>query len=165
MKILLLDIETAPNRVYAWGLWDQNIATNQVEETGYVLCWAAKWIGDKTMHFYSVKDSTPLRMLREIHKLLDEADVVVHYNGLKFDIPTLNKEFIKAGLRPPAPYKQVDLLQVAKRAFRFESNKLAFVAESLKIGAKVKHAGFKLWVDCMGPAAERKDYEKSWRKM
>jgi len=163
MRILQLDIESAPNRVYSWGLWDQNIATSQVEETGYVLCWSAKWFGEGEILFDSVKAPGRKPMLTRIHKLLDEADVVVHYNGLKYDIPTLNKEFIKSGMTPPAPYKQVDLYQVVRRAFRFESNKLDFVSEALAIGRKVKHEGFKLWVDCMDK--DRPNHERAWRKM
>jgi len=88
-------------------------------------------------------------MLSRIHGLLDSADVVVHYNGLKFDIPTLNKEFIRYGFTPPSPYKQLDLLQVCRRTFRFESNKLAYVSDALSIGSKVKHEGFELWIKCM----------------
>lgn len=161
MKILLIDIETAPNKVYAWGLWDQTIGTNQIEISSYILCWAAQWYGKKEMVFSSVQKTSPKRMLGRIHKLLDEADVVVHYNGIKFDIPTLNKEFLKHGFTPPAPYKQVDLLRVCKRTFRFESNKLDFVSQALKIGAKVRNEGFELWVKCMeGDAAAWKRMEK-----
>lgn len=148
-KILLLDIETAPNKVYTWGLWDQNIATNQVMETSYVLCWAAKWYGRKEVVFDSVKRSGMKAMLGHMHKLLDEAEIVVHYNGLKFDVPTLNKEFIQLGFAPPAPYKQIDCMKEVKRMFRFQSNKLDFVADALGLGAKAKHEGFKLWVKCM----------------
>lgn len=158
-RILLLDIETAPNKVYAWGLWDQNIATDQVMETSYVLCWAAKWYGGAEVMFDSVKKSSLKSMLGRMHKLLDQADIVIHYNGLKFDIPTLNKEFIQLGFAPPAPYKQVDCMKEVKRMFRFQSNKLNFVAKALRIGAKAKHEGFELWVKCMeGDAA-------AWRRM
>lgn len=159
MRTLLLDIETAPNKVYSWGMYDQNIAMNQVVETSYVMCWSAKWLGTRGVMFDSVKTSSRVRMLGKMHKLLDEADVVVHYNGLKFDIPVLNKEFIKAGYAPPAPYKQVDCLKEVRRLFRFEINKLDFVVQALKIGAKVEHEGFTLWVKCMegDPVA--------WKKM
>jgi len=88
-------------------------------------------------------------MLRKIHKLLDEADVVVHYYGSRFDIPTLNKEFILNELGPPSPYKQVDLLKVARKQFKFTSNKLDYISQQLGLGQKVKHAGFQLWVRCM----------------
>lgn len=159
MKMLFLDIETAPNRAFVWGLWDQNIASSQVIESSYTLCWSAKWLGDSAMHQSSVQGRNPMRaMLRGVHALLDEADVVVHYNGLKFDIPTLNKEFVTHGFRPPSPYKQLDLLQVTRRAFRFQSNKLSAVTEALGMGSKLK-TDFTLWVACMN------DDPKAWRKM
>jgi len=159
VKILLLDIETAPNLAYVWGLWDQNIGTNQIADSSYVLCWAAKWLGEKEIMFDSVEKSGTKPMLKGIHALLGEADAVVHYNGVKFDIPTLNKEFLVNKMAPPAPYKQVDLFRVSKGAFRFQSNKLDYVSKSLGHGQKVKHAGFQLWVDCM--AGDK----KAWKKM
>lgn len=149
MKILYLDIETAPNKVYAWGLWDQNIGINQIEEPGYTLCWAAKWHGEKDMLFDSLSHSTMLDMITKIHGLLEEADAVVHYNGTKFDIPTLNKEFILMNLDPPANYKEIDLLKVARRQFRFPSNKLDYVSQALGLGKKTKHMGMALWKGCM----------------
>lgn len=159
MRTLLLDIETAPNKAYTWGLWDQNIASNQVEQSSYTLCWSAKWVGQTAMHQASVRGGAGMKsMLKPAHALLSEADVVVHYNGLKFDIPTLNKEFIINGFTPPSPYKQLDLLQVARRAFRFQSNKLSAVTEALGMGSKIK-TDFSLWVDCM------KDDPKAWDKM
>jgi DNA polymerase elongation subunit (family B)/rubredoxin len=158
-KILLIDIETAPNKVYSWGLWDQNIATNQVMETSYVLSWAAKWYGEREVMFDSVKKSGAKGMMKKAHQLLNEADIVVHYNGLKFDVPTLNKEFIQLGFAPPAPYKQIDCMKEVKRMFRFQSNKLDFVSQALGIGSKAKHEGFSLWVKCMEGDA------KAWRRM
>lgn len=159
MKILLLDIETAPNLAYVWGLWEQNIGTNQIVDSGYVLCWAAKWLGEDKMHFDSIKKSGAKKMLKGIRELINEADVIVHYNGTKFDIPTLNKEFLLHGMPPPAPYKQVDLLRVSRQQFRFQSHKLDYVAKSLGFSGKAKHAGFQLWVDCMANKPE------AWRKM
>lgn len=158
MRILLLDIETAPNVAHVWGLYDQNIGLNQIQASGYTLCWAAKWYGERGVMFGSVRDG-PLKMLKRIHKLITEADVVVHYNGTKFDMPTLNKEFIKRGMMPPAPYKQVDLLRTARSQFRFASNKLDYVAEFLGLGNKVKHVGHTLWTDCMAGD------DKAWRSM
>ena len=105
MKILLLDIETAPNTAYVWRLFKENIGTNQLLESSYVMCWAAKWVGSDDIMFDSIYYSKPKQMLKRIHKLLDQADVVIHWNGSKSDIPTLNKEFIEYGLTPPAPYK------------------------------------------------------------
>lgn len=159
MKILLLDIETAPNLVHVWGLWQQNVGLPQILDSGYVMCWAAKWLGKEELLFDSVERNSSKAMLKNIHALLEEADVVVHYNGTKFDIPTLNKEFLLHGMNPPAPYKQVDLLRVARSQFRFPSNKLDYVAQALKVGKKTKHAGHELWIRCMNKE------KKAWQEM
>lgn len=159
MKILLVDIETAPNVAYVWGLWGENIPIQRIVDSGYILCWAAKWLGSKEVMFDSVYASGQDHMLGGIHELLDEADVVVHYNGSKFDIPILNKEFLECGINPPAPYKQIDLLKTARRQFRFTSNKLDYVAQYLGLPGKKDHEGFQLWVKCMDGDP------KAWRIM
>jgi predicted RNA-binding Zn-ribbon protein involved in translation (DUF1610 family) len=87
-------------------------------------------------------------MLKRVHKLLEEADAVVHYNGTRFDIPTLNKEFLLHDLRPPSPAKQVDLLKVCRNRFRFPSNRLDYVANALGFGKKHKTT-HELWIQCM----------------
>jgi DNA polymerase elongation subunit (family B) len=159
VKVLLLDIETAPNVAHVWGLFDQNVGINQIQAAGYTLSWAAKWLGEKEVMFDSVYQTSPKRMIRRIHKLVSEADVVIHYNGTKFDMPTLNKEFILQELPPPAPYKQIDLLRTARSQFRFPSNKLDYIAKALGLGTKVKHVGHDLWTQCMARDPE------AWAKM
>lgn len=159
MKRLLLDIETAPNIGYIWGLWNQNISPNQVQATGYTMCWAAKWYGKRKIYFDSVYQSSEEEMLHGIWDLLSEADAVIHYNGTKFDIPTLNKDFIKHGLAPPTPYKQIDLLKTVRSQFRFHSNKLDEVLKQLGMQGKVRHTGMELWIQCMAQDP------KAWRLM
>lgn len=128
-------------------------------ESGQVLCWAAKWVGGRE-HFAAEWNGRK-KMIRDIHKLMSEADAICHYNGCKFDVPTLNREFLLLGLPPPAPSKQIDLLRVVRQNFRFPSNKLAYVSVALGIGSKVKHSGHELWVKCMaGDPAARKLMEK-----
>ncbi len=148
MKLLLVDIETAPNLAATWGLYDQQISLDQLLKPGYTLCWAAKWHGDKDIMFESIVGGEQ-RMVNRIYKLLNEADAVCHYNGTKFDIPTRNKEFLLNGMTPPAPFKQIDLLKTARRRFRLASNKLDFVAQQLGLGSKTKHKGMELWLGCM----------------
>jgi hypothetical protein len=159
LKILHLDIETAPHKVYVWGLWKQNVAINQIVEPGYTLCWAAKWHGKSRVMFDSVHESKPKEMVKKVHALLDEADVVCHYNGTKFDIPTLNNEFLLFGLKPPSQYKEMDLLRTARGRFRFPSNKLDYIAQQLGLGSKTKHMGMDMWRDCM------EGCDKAWSVM
>jgi DNA polymerase elongation subunit (family B) len=159
LKILSLDIETAPNTVHCWGLFKVNVGINQIMQTGRVMCFAAKWLGDKKVSFYSEHSSGHEKTIRAAHKLIDEADAVLTYNGRSFDLPTLNKEFIKYGMSPPAPYHNIDLLAVARARFRFTSNKLDHVCRELGLGTKTKHAGHELWVKCM------EGDKAAWKKM
>jgi hypothetical protein len=145
----MLDIETSPNTAHVWGLWNQNVSINQLLESSYTLCWAAKWLGESEVMYDSIHQSPPKRMIKRIHALLEQADAVVHYHGTSFDIPTLNKEFILFGYGPPSPYKQIDLLKTVRRRFRFASNKLGYVAERLGLGKKYEHEGHTLWIRCM----------------
>jgi hypothetical protein len=135
---------------YVWSIWKQNVGINQIERNGEVICFAAKWHGEpaEATQFYSIRGGKT-RMLEAAHGLLSEADVVVHYNGDRFDTPHLNGEFLLAGMNPPAPFKSIDLLKTFKRRFRFVSNKLDYVSQRLEIGSKVKHEGFELWLKCM----------------
>ena len=154
MRILLLDIETFPNKGYFWRTFKENIGIDQIVEPGYTACWSAKWYGNRDVYYSSLNESSELDMVSRIHSLLAEADVVIHYNGKKFDIPTLNKEFLKLGLTPPAPFRQVDLYQTVRSNFKFASNKLDFVCQQLGLGTKTHHKGFDLWKGCMNNDAE-----------
>lgn len=162
MKILLLDIETSPNTAHVWGLYNQNVSLNQLMESSYVMCWAAKWLGEKEVFFSSMMETTHRKMVKSIYKLLEEADAVIHYNGTKFDIPTLNKEFLLLGLTPPSPYKEIDLLRTSRSKFKFPSNKLDYVAQALGLGGKVKHIGHELWIRCMNKDKQAWDMMKKY---
>jgi uncharacterized protein YprB with RNaseH-like and TPR domain len=159
MKILLLDIETTPLQVYTWGLWDQNIGINQIIKSTEMMCFGAKWLGQKSVTFKSVHHDGKKTMLEELHKLMDEADVLVGWNSAAFDHKHINREFLENGMTPPAPTKDLDLMTITKANFQFPSNKLDYVAQKLGVGAKVKHSGFELWIKCMDGD------DKAWREM
>ncbi|MGI5245457.1 ribonuclease H-like domain-containing protein [Dactylosporangium sp. CA-139066] len=142
-----------------WGLFNQNIGLNQLRDSTRVMCFAAKWQGQKGIEFYSEHHHGRQEMVEQAHRLLTEADVVAHYNGKRFDIPHLNREFVIAGMMPPAPYQQLDFLEVVKRRFRMASNKLEWVSQALGIGAKVKHQGHEMWTLCLAGDP------KAWREM
>lgn len=158
MKILTLDIETSPNVAYSWGLFNQNIGLSQLVKPSEVMCFAAKWHHRKSTEFYSVHWDGKDSMLKHAHQMLSDADAVVHYNGTSFDVPHLHREFALAGMPPPAPFAQIDLLRAVRKNFRFTSNKLDHVASQFGLGNKVAHEGFGLWVKTM--AGE----DAAWRR-
>lgn len=143
-KILTLDIETSPAIVYAWGLFDQNVGISQVIQPTRVLCFAAKWQHDNKVMFFSEWGDGDHGMIAAMHSLLDEADIVVSYNGKSFDIPHMNREMLEWGMVPPAPYAHVDLYQTVKRQFKFLSGKLDWVSQRLLDNEKLA-TNFGLW--------------------
>ena len=149
MRLLLLDIETKPALAYVWRMWDENIGLDQLVESVETLCWAAKWVGQDDIEFRSIHHDGKRTMVDRMWTLLDEADAVIHYNGKRFDIPHLNRDFLAAELTPPSPYQHIDLLGTARKKFKFQSNKLAYVSKALGLEGKVGHEGFRLWVKCM----------------
>ena len=150
MNFLTIDIETSPAQADVWGLRDVNIAINQIRKPGAVMCWAAKWMDrpDDEVIFDSVKQSGRKKMVEHIHSLFSDADVVMGFNSKSFDTKHLNREFLLQGMPPPPPYKQLDLLQVMRKNFKMQSNKLDFVSQALELGAKTAHQGHGLWSMC-----------------
>ena len=160
LRILEFDIETMAHEAVTFGIWKQTISPKQITRFGYTMCFAAKWYGERGLQFYSVPKDGMDGMVRKAWDLLNEADAVVHYNGARFDVPTLNKEFLKHGLMPPEPYHQIDLIRTVRKEFRFPGgNSLDQVLRFLGMKQKISHKGIELWIDCMN------DDPKAWATM
>ena len=148
-KILHLDCEMSPATVFAWQLFKTTIPVQQIIEPARILCFSAKWHGQKRMLNYSEWEHGRAGMMQALHDLLDEAEVVITYNGKRFDIPWIKGELIVEGFLPPSPFKQIDLYQVIKANSRFLSNKLGYVSDRLLGDTKLTHTGFQLWKDVL----------------
>lgn len=159
MRVLLIDIETSPGTGHVWGLWNVNVGLSQLREASRMLCFSAKWLGDTDTMFWSEFEHGTDEMLSAVHDLLNDADVVVHYNGKRFDVPHINRELWIANYNPPSPYQQIDLLAVVKRQFRFMSNKLAHISVAAGLSGKLGHEGHELWTKCLDGDAD------AWARM
>lgn len=149
MKLLFLDIEISPTLATVWGLFNQNIGIHSIVGNSEVLTWAAKWANEDEVIYSSLGMTSKKKMLKEVHKLLSEADAVVTYNGDKFDLKILNQEFMMSGMSPPDPYRSIDLYKVMKNRFRGTSNKMDYWLSRLDLTRKLEHRGHQLWLDCM----------------
>ena len=165
MKVLIFDIENAPNVVYTWGRYEQDVI--DVVEDWYILSFSYKWLGSKTstvrglpnFSLFKSDKHNDRELVKELWRLFDEADVIVAHNGNSFDIKKCRARFLFHGMKPPSPFKSIDTKLVAKRYFRFDSNKLDELGRQLGLGRKVHHDGFEMWKGCM--AGEM----KWWKKM
>jgi hypothetical protein len=149
-RVLTFDIETAPALAYVWGSWGVNINPDMVVEPSRILCWAAKWFDEKKV--IAAAEWEPgghAGMLEKLWQLLDEADVVAGYNSNGFDIKHVNRSFIERGYLPPSPYQTVDLIKTVRSRFKFPSNRLGQIGQSLDIGSKLDTGGWSLWANVL----------------
>ena len=154
---MLLDIETSLHKVFTFRLIKAYIPPKQIIEPTRVLCWAAKWLDEKKVHFRDERDEDHIE---KIYEMVNEADSIIHYNGKAFDMKHLNREFLLRDMPPPSPYTNIDLLTTVRQNFAMASNKLEWVSITLGYEGKIEHRGVQLWIDCQ----EFNDSE-AWKEM
>jgi len=124
-------------------MYDDFVPLERLITPGRILCWGAKWIGEKTYYSADEREGAQV-MLLKLHALLLEADAVVTYNGDRFDLPRVNGAMILEGLDPLPPVASIDMLKAVKK-FGQQSNKLAYIGPMFGCGNKVDTGGFSLW--------------------
>lgn len=165
-KIVTIDIETSPIIAYTWGLWKQNIGLDQVIRDWSVLSYSAKTLGVDEVRYMDVSDQDDYyddrAIMQALWEELDDADIVVTQNGIRFDHRKINARFISLGMKPPSPYKCIDTKVEAQKVAAFTSNKLEWLARTLTDERKSAHSkfpGFKLWLECL------KGNKEAWAEM
>jgi DNA polymerase elongation subunit (family B) len=144
---------------WVWGKWEQNVIDFQRD--WYILSYAYKVMGETKVHTrcladYPSYDSTneasrenDKELVLDLWHVLDKADIIIAHNGDRFDLPKINTRCVHHKMAPPTPYLTVDTLKIARRVFKFDSNKLDDLARYLHVGRKLPHTGFHLWQGCM----------------
>lgn len=151
MKIVLWDVETAPLVVTSWGLFKPYLSHDNILEDSSLICAAWKTYGEKEISTAEVKISAPrndLAVVKALRKGIANADVLVAHNGDRFDLKVFNGRLAYHGLDPLPPIKTIDTLKVARRYFRFTSNRLDYLGAFLKLGRKLP-TSYDLWLDIL----------------
>lgn len=161
----MFDIETLPIIGNFWDTGKQYIGPDNILEDYIILSWSAKSlfsptiIGDiltpaeikRRLDTVFQVDPDPHnadeRIVRRMWKMLDEADVVITQNGVKFDAKKLNTRFLYYRLPPPRPYHHIDTLLAANSAFSASSHRLGYMMEFLGLERK-KKTDYELWQRC-----------------
>ena len=153
-RILLFDVETLPNQGFTWGLYDQNVI--QFTQQTCLATFAYKWLNDKKVYAralcdykgYKADSYDDTKLVADVWKLMDEADIIVAHNGDQFDIKVCQARFIFHKLSPPRPFKTIDTKKAVKKVARFNSNKLDDLSSLLENEKKIK-TDFELWRGCI----------------
>jgi DNA polymerase elongation subunit (family B) len=161
-KILIFDIETAPNLADVWGLWNNNVGLNQLRQSGHVMSFVAKWLGEDDIFYAESRTKNDKKLIKQLHKFIDEADIVIAHNGKKFDMGWFRARAAVHGLAPPSPVRVIDTLLVSRQQFYFPSNKLEYLLKVFKCTNKLAHKkypGHTLWTECL------KGNDDAWEEM
>jgi uncharacterized protein YprB with RNaseH-like and TPR domain len=149
-KRLFFDIETSPNLGLFWEAgFKKNIDYSNIIKEREIICICYKWENDKTTYglTWDSKQSDK-KLLQDFIKVANQADELVGHNGDKFDLAWIRTRCLFHGLEMFPRYVTIDTLKVARSKFRFNSNRLNYIAKFLGIGQKI-HTDFDLWKNIM----------------
>lgn len=147
-KRLYFDIETSANIGFFWQSgFKLSIGPQNIIKERAIICICYKWEDDKETHAltWDSKQSDK-KMLQAFIKIMNEADEIVGHNGDKFDIAWVRTRCLFHDIDMFPNYVTIDTLKVARSKFKFNSNKLNYIAGFLGIGYKIK-TDFDLWKD------------------
>ena len=161
VKILFIDIETAPTIGVFYDRKVNFISPKQIIQHGFMLSVQYAWgmgevrnvnlrnMGIKPKRgMYSPDDCKPL--VEFTRNLINEADMVVAHNGDRFDIAKINAYIRKHQLKPMHQPPSCDTLKLAKRIAKHESNSLADLNKYYDIELKDGGGfGYETAVQCM----------------
>lgn len=153
---MIVDIEVTPDLGYVWEKYETNVLSYY--KYGQLLSFSCKWYGENTTHMFSLRNMSEKQLVKKLWFFLDEADIAIAHNGNAYDFKKANAYFLKHNFSAPSPYKTIDTKLVAKRYFKFVSNKLDDLGDYLGIGRKAQTGGFDLWLACM--ARDNKAFKK-----
>lgn len=146
IKRLFFDIETSPNIGLFWTAgYRQTISPDNIIKERAIICIAYKWAGEEKIYSLNWDDEQDDKKLLENFMIVaNEADELIGHNGDRFDLPWIRTRCLYHRIPVFPNYTTLDTLKYARSKFKFNSNKLDYIAKFLGIGQKT-HTGYDLW--------------------
>lgn len=152
-KILYIDIENSRMVVEfeTYTLYNiDKIHPKYVKHDWYITCAAWAWLDTQKQtigkietvavnDFKSYKKDfrDDRQVVKKLHEVMSEADLIVGHNSDSFDIKKVNYKFIKYGLPPLDLPATVDTLKAARKYAKSTSNSLYYLAKEFGVTMKV----------------------------
>jgi len=145
-KRLFFDIETSPNIGFFWQAgYKKNIDYSNIIKERAIICICYKWEDEKEVGFFHWDSKQcDKALLTKFIKIANEADELVGHNGDKFDLSWIRTRCLYHRIDMFPSYTIIDTLKIARGKFKFNSNKLNYIADYLGVGQKIK-TSFDLW--------------------
>jgi len=143
---LFFDIETSPNIGLFWEAgYKKNIDYSNIIKERSIICICYKWEDEKEVYGLTWdRKQSDKKMLQEFIQVANQATEMVGHNGDKFDLAWIRTRCLFHGIEMFPKYTTIDTLKVARSKFKFNSNRLNYIAGYLGIGSKIK-TEFDLW--------------------
>ena len=145
LKIGSFDIETSPNigayfNLYQEGniVWTEehwHILSFAIKDlhTNKVVCWALP-----DFKLYKKDPRNDIEVVKKLWEIFNTYDILIAHNGQAFDVKKVMARFIFHKMQPPKPCQFIDTKLVAKRYFKFDSNKLDDLGDYFGVGRKLE---------------------------
>ncbi len=158
---LFFDIEVSANIALIWQTgYKLNVGPESIIKERAIICICYKWEDEKqTQYLTWDSKQSDKKMLIKFVEIANMADELVGHNGDKFDLAWIRTRCLFHEIKMFPNYRTIDTLKVSRSKFRFNSNKLNYIADYLGIGNKIK-TEYGMWKDIM----LRKD-KKAMEKM
>lgn len=145
-KRLFFDIETSPNIGLFWEAgYKKNIDYSNIIKERAIICICYKWEDSKEVGYLTCDSKQcDKKMLLKFIEIANSADELVGHNGDKFDLAWIRTRCLFHRIDMFPVYTTIDTLKLSRSKFKFNSNKLDYIAKYLGMGEKIK-TEFGLW--------------------
>lgn len=143
---LFFDIETSPNIGMFWSAgFKQRIDPDNIVKERAIICICYKWEDEKEVYSLTWdRKQSDKAMLQKFVEVANVANELVGHNGDKFDLAWIRTRCLYHQIEMFPKYITIDTLKAARSKFKFNSNKLNYIADYLGYGQKIK-TEFGLW--------------------
>ena len=159
-RTLFWDLESSLLEGYFFRIWQENIPMRRIKKQAHLLS-ASFAYNDEPVQGYrltpeQVKTGDDFDVVCKVVEAVNNCDLMITFNGKRFDVKLLNTRALFWGLPPVKAPKHIDLFEQSKRVFKFPSNSMQNVSVYLGEKGKLETSGSSLWERC----AEWENYEE-----
>ena len=159
-RTLIWDLESSLLEGYFFRIWQENIPMRRIKKQAHLLS-ASFAFNDEQVQGYrltpeQVKTGDDFDVVCKVVEAVNNCDLMITFNGKRFDVKLLNTRALFWGLPPVKAPKHIDLFEQSKRVFKFPSNSMQNVSMYLGENGKLETSGSNLWERC----AEWENYEE-----
>lgn len=139
-KIVLWDVETSGITATTWNLYPEYISYENMIDDWFMISVAWKELGKTKIDAVSVLDD-PKRfkknckddyyVIKTVRDALEDVDILIAFNGDRFDTKMFNSRLIAHGLPPLPKIVYIDPLKEVKKVAKFTSHRLDFLSTAL----------------------------------